>query len=291
MDCPYYEFMQINKGNQQPRAKRQTPPTTGETKSPTETVSITRTFDVPVLNSEHLGNMPSDKYEPNWFGFGTTWTRTESHGCYGGKCTAGPESVYRKVPQYDANGSPLMQTVTETLTEESYNAKTRSLVMAGIGAAMGIAGSALGGAMMGTSPWAPVALGVSAALGAAGGYALGHKTAAGDKVKEVWETRSIDHPTMTGYTETIRPETYEEEVNCRQETRDDGTTKRVCDTETKVRGYWHTYEPDISWRQVGSYERPTLQHTNAVGPVGAGAITVAGAGLLGVGVKALLSAL
>lgn len=272
--------MQINKANSQPQTKRQG-----------DSVTITRTFDVPVLNSEHMGNMPSDTYEHNWFGFGTTWTRTESHHCYGGKCTAGPVGVYRDVPEYNADGSPRMRSTTETLTEEVYDPKSRSLVMAGIGAAMGIAGSALGGALMGSSPWAPVALGVSAALGAAGGYALGHKTATGDSVKEVWETRSINHPTMTGYTETIRPDTYEEETNCRQEEDANGNTKRVCDTETKVRGYWHSFEPDIFWRQVGSYDRPTLQHTNAIGPVGAGAMTAAGAGLLGVGVKALLSAI
>lgn len=257
----------------------------------TTTVSITRTFDAPVLNEEHLGSIPSDTYEHNWFGFGTTWTQTESHSCYGGKCSAGPVGVYRDVPEYSADGSPRMQTVTETLTEETYNPKTRSLVMAGIGAAMAMVGSAMGSHFLGGSPWAPVALGVSAAVGAAGGGALGYKTAAGDSINEVWENRPISHPIMTGYTETIRPDTYTEETNCRQEEDSNGNSVRVCDTETKVRGYSHDFSPDISWRQVGSYDRPTLQHSNAVGPVGAGAITVAGAGLLGVGVRALLSAI
>ena len=254
---------------------------------PSEKTSITRTFDVPVTNSEHLGNIPSDEYEHNWFGYGTTWTRTENHGCYGGKCTAGPVGVYRDVPVYNADGTPKLQSVTETLSEDSYDQKNRALVMSGIGAAIGVAGSALGSAFIGASAWSPVAMGVSALLGAAGGFAVGHKTAAGDTVKEVWETRSISHPSMNGYTETIRPDTYTQEKNCRT----DNNGHRQCDTEQKVRGYWHEFEPNISSRQVGTYQRPTLQHTNKVGPFGAGAITVAGAGIIGVGVRALLSAL
>jgi hypothetical protein len=254
---------------------------------PTEKTTITRTFDVPVTQSEHLGNMPSDTYEHNWYGHGTTWTRTESHGCYGGKCTAGPVSVHRDVPEYNADGTPKMRSVTETLSEESYNQKNRALTMTGIGAAVGAAGSALGGALFAGTPWSPLAMGVAAVVGAAGGFAVGHMTAAGDTVKEVWKTHSISHPTMTGYTETIRPDTYTEETNCRT----DDKGKRTCDTDTKVRGYWHEYSPDIAWRQVGTYTRPALEHTAKVGPLGAGAITVAGAGLLGIGVKALLSAL
>lgn len=248
--------------------------------------TITRTFDVPVTREEHMGNMPSDKYEHNWFGFGTTWTRTEHHSCYGGKCNVGPVSVYRSVPEYNQDGSPKMQTVTETLTAETYNQKTRALTLAGVGAALGVAGSAIGSAIIGAPAVAPLAMGVSAVLGAAGGFALGHKTAAGDKIKEVWETHAISHPKMTGFTETIRPDTYIEETNCR--TDDNGN--RQCDQTTKVRGYWHDYSPDISWRQVGTYDRPTLQHTNAIGPIGAGAITVGGAAVIGIGVRALLSA-
>lgn len=249
--------------------------------------TITRTFDVPVTRDEHLGNMPSDEYKNNWWGGGYTYTRTESHGCYGGKCTAGPVGVYRAVPEYNADGSPKLQSVTETITEETYNQKTRALTLAGVGAALGVAGSAIGSAIVGAPALHPVGMAISAVLGAAGGFAVGHKTAAGDTVKEVWETHAISHPTMTGYTETIRPDTYTEETNCRID--DEGNQE--CDTETKVRGYWHDYSPDISWRQVGTYDRPTLQHTNAVGPIGAGAMTVAGAGLIGIGVRTLLSAL
>ncbi len=247
---------------------------------------ITRTFEAPVTHTEHLGNMPSDTYEHNWFGYGNPYTRTESHSCYGGKCTAGPVNVYRDVPDYNNDGTPKMKTLTETLTAETYNQKTRAFSLAGIGAAIGVAGSAIGSAILGAPALAPLAMGISAVLGAAGGFALGHKTAAGDSIKEVWETHSISHPTMNGYTETVRPDTYYEQRNCR--TDNNGQTK--CDQELKVRGAWHEFSPDISWRQVGTYDRPTLQHTNSIGPIGSGAITVGGAALLGIGVRTLLGA-
>lgn len=251
---------------------------------PPKKTTITRTFDVPVLNSERMGSVPSDKYEHNWWGWGNSWTRTEHHSCYG-DCDNGSVGVYRDVPEYTPSGQPRMQTITETLSEESYSQKNRSLAMAGIGVAAGVAGSAIVGAAMGLGGFQPLAAGVSAVVGGAAGFLLGYQTAKGDQVEEVWETRSIDHPKMTGYTETIRPDTYYEETNCRYD--DEGN--RQCDQELKVRGYWHDYSPDISWRQVGTYERPTLQHTNSIGPIGAGAMTVAGAGLVGAGIQALIS--
>ena len=98
--------------------------------------------------------------------------------------------------------------------------------------------------------------------------------------------KDISHPKMTGYTETIRPDTYQELVRCY----DDENGNQKCDYETKVRGYWHEYSPDISWRKVGSYTRPTLQHTNTFGPVGAGFLTAGVAGVAGIGIRALLGA-
>lgn len=249
-------------------------------------VKITRTFDVPVTESEMLGRMPADDYEHNWGGWGTTWTRTRSFDCYDGKCNAGPVGVYRDVPRYNADGTPKMQTVTETLTEKSYNQRNRSLVMAGVGAGLAAVGTMIGGAIVGGSAFHPLAMGISAAAGAAGGFAFGYKSAAGDEVKEVWVEKDISHPKMTGYTETIRPDTYQELIGCHR----DENGKEQCDYETKVRGYHHDYSPDISWRKVGSYERPTLQHTNTFGPIGAGLLTGGVGALAGVGIRALLGA-
>jgi len=253
---------------------------------PPEKVTITRTFDVPVTTSERLGSIPSDDYEHAWGGWGTTFPRTRQHDCYGGSCNAGPVAVYRDVPVYNDDGAPKMTTITETLSEESYNQKNRSLVMAGVGAAVGVAGSMLGGAFVGGSALHPLAAGTSAVAGAVGGFALGYNTAAGDKVEEVWETRNISHPNMTGYTETIRPDTYQELIGCHE----DENGNRDCDYRTRVRGYWHDYSPDISWRTVGTYERPTLQHTNKIGGLGAGLITGGAAGVAGVAIRALLGA-
>lgn len=249
-------------------------------------VSITRTFDVPVTDNTMLGRMPSDEYESNWGGWGSTWTRTRTFDCYNGQCNAGPQTVYRDVPRYNADGSPMMKSVTETLTEKSYSQKNRSLIMAGVGAGLGMVGTMIGGAIAGGSALQPLALGLSAAVGAAGGFAFGYKSAAGDEVKEVWESKDISHPTMTGYTETIRPDTYQEVRDCRR----DKDGNEHCEYDTKVRGYWHEYSPDISWRKVGSYTRPTLQHTNTFGPVGAGLLTGAVAGAAGVGIRLLVGA-
>lgn len=255
---------------------------------PPSQLSITRTFDVPVLESQRLGSMPSDDYEWNWspsWPIHGTWTTSDTVNCYGDSCELGNVPVYRDVPVYE-NGKPKLQTITETLTEKSYNEKNRTIAFGGVGAAAGLGGAALAGALTG-SALHPIAMVIGGVIGAAAGAAIGYKSADGDQVKEQWVTESIDHPTMTGYTHTIDPDTYYEETNCHT----NAQGQRECDQELRVRGYHHRYSENISWRQVGTYDRPTLVHTNPVGPVGGGALAVLAGGVAGAGVRLLANVL
>lgn len=249
-----------------------------------EAVSITRTFEAPIYDSKVLGHIPPDRYEHNWFGsphaWGFGWSETvNTHG-------GGSLAVHRDVPRLDSNGQPKMQTVTETLTEAPYSQKGATLWSAGTGAVVGAGSSALTGMAQGAA-FHPVAAVVSALVGGAIGAALGYKTASGDEVKEEWQTRSIDKPTMTGYTHHVRPDTYTEEVNCRYEKDSNGNQVRRCDQETRIRGFWHSYEPNIRWQQVGSYRRPELVHTNSVSPLGASLISGAVGAAVGIGIRLL----
>jgi len=252
---------------------------------PGQEVSITRTFDVPVYNNERLGSIPDDNYEYEW---NPAWPRwrfgwSETISSHGGSTEFGSQGVYRDVPVYTASGQPQMKTVTETLTEKSYNQKSSTLWSAGLGAAAGLGGTALVGALQSAQALHPLAAVAGVVLGGVAGAAIGYKAAAGDKIEEKWEARSIDHPRMVGYEHNINPDTYTVETNCKT----DSQGKRECDTQTHVRGYWHRYEPDLRWRQVGSYERPTLQHTNAISPLGATALGAVAGGALGVGIRLL----
>lgn len=252
------------------------------TQNSNEPVTITRTFDVPVTRSEQLGTIPQDTYRHNYSGLNNSIIPNRYHHSSGGG-----RSIYRDVPIY-SGGSPQMRTVRETLTEKPYDPKVRSLMMTGVGALAGVAGTAITSHLLGGTPWEPVAMTLSAVAGATSGFGLGYLTAAGDEVSEAWKTHDILHPRMTGYTESVRADTYTEKTNCRYEKNQQGQQERVCDEKIIVKGHWHTYSPDISSRKVGQYDRPVLEHSNWFGPLGTGALTIAGAGAIGYGIKTLM---
>lgn len=236
---------------------------------PTNSTTITRSYDRPVTNRERLGGVPRDHYEASRLprhGLGKVDRRPGAEG--------GPVDVYRDVPLYDENGEPRMENVTVTLTEEAYEPKRRGLGCGFVGAVAG----ALGAATLLAA--GPVGIAVAAGVGALAGKALGNSTAEGDEVQEVWEDRTIVHPHMEGHTEyTIPVPDFERRCSV------DENGERDCSVEiTGIRGYYHHHRPDIREDEVGSYTEPTLQHTRKMGP-GAAAALAAGAGLaLGVAV-------
>lgn len=250
---------------------------------PTSTTTITRTWDVPVLHSQSLGRIPADFYQPAlnpwnpWTGGGGIYYPIGVGGTFG----YGEVDVVRDVPEYNADGTPRMQSVTKTLTETTYNQKNRTIGF-GIGAAVAGAGAAaLVGVAEGTGA-GPVGMIVGGLLGAAAGAAIGYKSAIGDKVYEQWMTDTISHPTLVGYTQWTTPD-YRTEYE-HHTVRDAGGHEHDETTQRQeLLGWWMRYDPEIHWRDVGSYKYPTLQHSGKVGAVGGSFLAIGAGALLGAG--------
>lgn len=252
---------------------------------PREEKTITRTWDQPVLSRERLGSIPQDYYEHAWSypvpGWGW-WTSSSRHySCGGGSCEMGPVGVYRDVPVYDSGNNPRKESVTKTLTEKTYDQKKSFFTSLGLGLAAG-AGAGVGilAAMAPLTGTGGALAGVAGGLlGAAAGGFIGYKAVDDDKIEEVWMQDDISHPTMTGYTEEIDPDVWHES-RCHTEHDSNGNDRQVCETWSTLRGYDHDFYPSISWRKVGDYTYPTLQHTAKASPVWAGVgAAVAGLGL------------
>lgn len=117
------------------------------------------------------------------------------------------------------------------------------------------------------------------ALGAGTGAVVGGVLGAGrglyhqsmDQVSEVNERHSINDPYLNGYRYRIQDDW---DTDCT------GTGEhRRCDRE--LDGWWHNYSPRIEDRVVGSYLKPTLQHSHqgtVLGSAVTGAVMGAGVG-------------
>ncbi|MEW6282992.1 MAG: hypothetical protein AB1758_30545, partial [Candidatus Eremiobacterota bacterium] len=108
---------------------------------PREEVTITRTWDRPVLEEKKLGGIPSDYYEHAWGwptpGWGYWPSSERSYGCYGDSCEMGPVGIYRNVPVYDENGNARKDPYTQTLTEKTYDQKASFFTGGGVGLLLG----------------------------------------------------------------------------------------------------------------------------------------------------------
>lgn len=221
-------------------------------------LTITRTYDRPVTREQKLGSVPSDYYEPRQalpqHGLGSIQHFPENE--------AGPRDIKRPVPEYNADGTPRMETVTETLSDESYDSRKRA-------AGCGALGAAAAGAVAGTLAAGPIGTVVGALAGAAAGGVIGFRSADGDQVSERWVEKDITHPSMHGYNEYTLPVPEFERV----EDPETGETQ----TEVDLRGYYHHYGPCIEETKVGSYQQPEIEHSKS-GALKAGVLTV-GAGL------------
>ena len=151
----------------------------------------------------------------------------------------------RQVPVYNADGSPKMEEVTETITAKTYNSKGR-------GTGCGLLGGATAGALAGTLAAGPVGTVVGALVGAAAGTAIGVHSAKGDKLEERWVSKDINHPSMDGYNEYTLPVP---EFHRRE---DKNGEKH---TDVSLKGYYHHYGPEIENKKVGSYDQPEIAHS------------------------------
>lgn len=217
-------------------------------------ISVQRTWDRPKTHLEKLGSTPTDRFEH---------TGVPTHGIGNiERCSdpnVGNMPVYGHVPEYNADGSPKMETVTKTLSAQPFNPVARA-------ATTGLAGGAFTLLALGTGPvgWA-VAGGVAVA-----GAILGATTAKGDSVSEKVVQRDIEHPKMTGHTHYTVPVPEFDKVH------DEKTGKDK--TEVHLAGYVHHFQPTIEKTKVGSYEQPVLEHKRALSG-GATALLAAAGGL------------
>ncbi len=222
--------------------------------------TITRTYDRPVTSRERMGSVPRDYAEGRGLlpqhGLGTVKHFEENE--------AGPVEVFREVPVYDQQGKPQMQTVTETLTEKTYDPRKRSI---GYGLVSGLTAGAIAGSFCG-----PVGTVLGAVGGALAGVVIGYKSAENDEVSEVWNDKDITHPTMEGYTEYTVPIPEPRTKYVKDE---DGKYEKK--TTWRVGGYYHHHAPDIKEEKVGEFREPELEHSKTNNKVGT-ALAV-GAGL------------
>ncbi len=89
----------------------------------------TRSWQIPVTQTETLGHVPSSHYEWNWSGFPLP---------LGGN-RAATEPVNRQVPVYDRSGSPTMTFTEETFKTNRYGPVFGGLAGGVIGAGVGLA--------------------------------------------------------------------------------------------------------------------------------------------------------
>lgn len=229
----------------------------------TQKLSITRTYDRPVTKEQRLGAVPQDYYEDRGLlpqhGLGKVESFDSNEG--------GPVEVIRSVPVYNADGTPKMESVTETLEAESYDAQKRS-------AWLGALGAAASGAVAGTLAGGPIGTVIGALAGAAAGATIGRRTAEGDQLQECWETRDITHPTMNGYKEYTLPVPEFERV-------EDAETGEK-HTNVDIQGYYHHHHANIEETKVGSFSEPEIKHSKKVGALAAGALTLGAGVALGV---------
>jgi len=252
---------------------------------PPQTTTITRTFERPVLHPESLGRIPADYYQPVW---GNPWPHFGSSIYYpiGGGFGGGQVDVYRDVPEYNADGTAKKRTVTETLTESTYDQKKRTIGF-GIAAAVGGAAAAAGVSALKGAGAGPIGMVIGGLLGAAAGATIGFKSAEGDKVYEQWFTEGIHHPSLIGYNQWMTAD-YRTEYDRVVHHNPDGTTREELVPRSVLQGWWVRFDPEIRWRRVGEYDYPTLQHTAKIGPVG-GTFMAIGAGLLAGGAAGLVA--
>ncbi len=91
---------------------------------------FTRSWDAPVLQREHLGDIPRDWYQYNWgFGF-PQHSRDFSHG---------RDPIYRNNPVYDGAGRVRYQEVNRTFETGRYGPVVGGIAGGLVGAGLGIA--------------------------------------------------------------------------------------------------------------------------------------------------------
>ena len=113
-----------------------------------------------------------------------------------------------------------------------------------------------------------------AVAGATIGTIKGFEAQANNSVKEVRVERDIVEPELTGYSHRTRAD---RERYCVE--RKEGS---CVDYDTKTRGWWHNYSPNVKERVVGTFEEPQFKNSTALGPISGALLGGLAGGLVGV---------
>jgi len=129
-----------------------------------------------------------------------------------------------------------------------------------------------------------------ATVGGVAGTMAGFNAQAADSIREEWVQRSIEDPSLVGYSESITPDI---ERTCTTDYHTDSQGKTYT-TETcteRTKGYWHNFSPRIDYRQVGTYTEPRFVHESFWEPLASGFVGAMVGGVTGVALGAGVAAL
>jgi hypothetical protein len=196
----------------------------------------TLTFKKPIINREEIGKKPVHHFDQN----------PEPKEAYvstkDNPFRTGDHTVWASMPTKNPDGSPVMQSVQETLDLAPRSAWKYGGIAGGVGALVGAGAGALLSSAAGVAPGLGAAIGGAAVGGIAGG--IGAFSVYGEKTKLVWDQHEIKDHTMVGYRELVGP-------------------GRKGETE----GYFHRYLADIESPVIGTYETPrVLRYKGDVAP-------------------------
>ena len=155
-------------------------------------------------------------------------------------------NIWRKQPQYNADGSVKMHEVTQSIEAKTYSRTGKTLAYGAVGAALGGLAGGVVGYFLGDA-------GTGAAVGATtvGGVfgATGFQVAKDDRVRLEWQETPVKEFDLQGYS-------YDRDEN----EDDEGNTE----------DYDHEFRPIIAEKQVAQYFRPVVVHYDKDDPTKGG---------------------
>lgn len=185
-------------------------------------------YHKPIIERTKLGTKPRNSFDQQKTGDGYV-------ACQGQACTLEGHNVWRDVPLKNADGTPQMIDVDQTVDLTPRSPLKYGAVAGLAGAALGGLGGWLAAGPAGVAPAVAAGVGAAAVGGVSG--AIAALAVHGDKVKLVWDTHEIIDRRMTGYQEFVGPGEKNGE-----------------------RGFFHRFIAEVPEEVIGTYQTPRAVH-------------------------------